>query len=266
MSTAPTPRPERPAIDIRTPNIARVYDYWLGGKDNFAADRFEAERLLEIYPRLAQLAKDNRMFLSRAASWIAAQGIQQFLDIGSGLPTEQNTHEIVRLAEPSARVVYADIDPVVVVHAQALLSGAGVEAIKADLADPAAIISHPVVRRQIRPDQPTGLILAMVMHFFDATDAENIIDTLTDWLAPGSYVLISVGSGDEKTGGTLAREYSAATLRNHSPEQVTRFFRGLDLVPPGLVDAGRWHPSLAVARPKEHLGGHVLAGVGVKAG
>jgi hypothetical protein len=252
------------AMDVSKPNIARVYDYWLGGKDNFAADRDEAKRLLEVCPRLRQLARENRLFLARAVAWLAGQGISQFLDIGSGLPTAHNTHEAARAVNPACRVVYADNDPMVVAHARALLSGSGVDAINADLADPAGIIADPVAGRLIRPGEPAGLILAMVLHFFDAEAASKIITAFTGWLAPGSNVVISVGAGDERTGGTLAREYTAATVHNHTPGQVAGFFAGLDLVPPGLVDARDWDPGTVAVPPAPHRGGRILAGVGRK--
>jgi len=253
----------KPRFNATVPNIARVYDYWLGGKDHFAADRAEAERLLGIYPRLAQLARENRLFLARAVTWLAAQGIAQFLDIGSGLPTAHNTHQVAQAVNPASRVVYADNDPLVVAHASALLSGPGVEAIRADLADPAGIIADPVVGQLIRPGEPAGLILAMVLHFFDAEAASKITAALADWLAPGSYVVISVGLGDERTGLTLAREYRAGTVHNHAPDQVAGFFDGLDLVPPGLVDARDWNPGVSVPSAG-HRGGRILAGVGRK--
>ena len=252
------------ALDVSKPNIARVYDYWLGGKDNFAADRGEGERLLEVCPRLPQLARENRLFLARAVAWLAGQGIGQFLDIGSGLPTAHNTHEAAQAVNRACRVVYADNDPVVVAHARALLSGSRVAAISADLADPAGIIADPVTGRLIRPGEPTGLILAMVLHFFEDEAASKIITALTDWLAPGSYVVISVGAGDERTGGTLAREYTAATVHNHTPGQVAGFFAGLDLVPPGLVDARDWKPGTIVVPPAPHRGGRILAAAGRK--
>ena len=254
------------AFGTSKPNIARVYDYWLGGKDNFAADRAEAERMLEIYPPMAQLARENRLFLARAVSWLAAQGIRQFLDVGSGLPTAQNTHQIAQGADPSCRVVYADNDPVVLTHARALLTRSGAEVIDADLTDPAAFLSDPAIARLIWLGEPTGLILACVVHFFDAEAAQKIMTVLIDWLAPGSYVVLSVGSGDKQTGGALAREYQASTLYNHSPEQITGFFAGLDLIdPPGLVDARNWNPGMLVTPPLADQGGHILVGVGRKA-
>jgi len=149
------------------PNIARVYDYWLGGKDNFEADRQEALRLLAVYPLMAKLARDDRQFLGRAVTWVAGQGIRQFLDVGSGLPTAQNTHQAAQAADPGARVVYADNDPVVVAHARARLAAPGVEAIEGDLRDPMGILGDPIVCKLIRPDEPACVVLALVLHFFD---------------------------------------------------------------------------------------------------
>lgn len=240
------------------------YDYWLGGKDNFPADRDEAERLLKVYPPLRKRAKQNRRFLTRAVSWLAEQGIRQFLDIGSGLPTAKNTHEIAKDVDTTCRVVYVDHDPMVMTHARALLAGNGVSAVEGDLADPAAILRDPGVRNLIRLEEPVGLILAMVLHFFDADTARGITGTFTHAVAPGSYVVISVGSGDEGTGGLLAKEYAASTLYNHTPERIAGFLDGLELVGPGLTDARDWRPQPR-AVPQDHCGGRILAGIGRKA-
>jgi hypothetical protein len=250
-------------LDPTRPNIARVYDYWLGGKDHFSADRAEAERLLTVYPRLRELAQANRQFLARAVAWLAAQGIRQFVDVGSGLPTAQNTHEIAQAVDPACRVVYVDYDPVVMTHARALLTGVGVQAVEGDMRDPVAILSHPDVRKLVRRDEPVGLILAMVLHFFDADTARKITATLRDAIALGSYVVISVGAGDEQIGSRLAKEYAAGTLYNHSPAQIAGFFDGLEFVGPGVTDAGDWDPEL-LDGPQGHIGGRILAGVGRK--
>jgi O-methyltransferase involved in polyketide biosynthesis len=252
-----------PAINVSKPNIARVYDYLLGGKDNFAVDRDEADRLLQAYPLLPARAQENRLFLARAVSWLAEQGIRQFVDVGPGLPTAQNTHQIAQAVDPGCRVAYVDYDPVVVTHARALLGGHGVTAIESDLRDPAAIFSHPDVGRVIRPGEPVGLVLAMVLHFFAAQAVSEIMRTAARSIAPGSYVVISVGSADEKTGARLASAYTAAALYNHAPGQIARFFDGLELVGPGLVDARHWEPP-GTAHPPAGPGGHVLAGVGRK--
>jgi SAM-dependent methyltransferase len=251
-------------LDTSRPNIARVYDYWLGGKDNYAADRAEAERLLAIYPHLPKLARHNRLFLARAVAWLAGRGIRQFLDIGCGLPTAQNTHEIAQATRPDCRVVYVDSDPVVVSHARALLSDTDVTAIRADLADPGAILADPRLRNLIDLAEPTAVVLAMVLHFFDDDSARRIVATFAEAIAPGSYLVISVGSGDDRTGGRLAREYRAGTLHNHSPAQISGFFDGLDLVLPGLTDAATWVPGLPGQPPSPQIGGHILVGVARK--
>jgi len=248
-------------FDASRPNIARVYDFWLGGKDNYAADRAEAARLLEVFPLLPQLARQNRLFLARAVSWLARDcGVRQFLDIGCGLPTAQNTHQIAQAAHEDCRVAYVDRDPVVVSHARALLSsGPGVTALAGDLADPAAILADPGLQHVIDLDKPTAVILAMILHFFDAATARGITSAITRAIAPGSYVLISVGCGNDR----LTREYQVAAVYNHSPAQVRAFFDGLDMIPPGLADALEWVPGAATGpRPAPRDGGRILAGVG----
>lgn len=251
------------AIDVSKPNIARVYDYWLGGKNNFAADRDQAERMLAVYPLLGQRVRENRLFLAKAVSWLARQGVRQFLDIGSGLPTARNTHEIAQDVDPACRVVYVDCDPVVVNHAVALLSGPNVAAIEGDLRDAGTILADPEVVRLIRSDEPLGLILASVLHFFDVQTVRDITEPIIRSIAPGSYVVISVGSGDKRTGGNLTSEYSAAMVYNHSPEQVAGFMADLELVGPAPVDAKDWDPLLATTPPVE-AGGRILAVVGRK--
>ena len=220
--------PVEPALfDTSTPNIARVYDYWLGGKDNYAADRAEAERLIAVYPRLPFLARQSRLFLARAVQWLAKQGVTQFLDLGCGLPTGQNTHEIAQAVHPDCRVVYADADPIVVAHARALLQGPGVTAIRGDIAEPDAILAEVRAQRLVNLAEPTAIILAMVLHFFDAATASDIVATFARAVTPGSYIVLSVGSGDEETGDALTREYQAGTLHNHSFKQIATFVGGL---------------------------------------
>lgn len=252
-----------PAVSASKPNVARIHDYLLGGKDNFAADREEAERLLQVCPLLPARARENRLFQARAVNWIANQGIRQFVDIGPGLPSAQNTHQTAQAVDPACRVAYVDNDPVVVSHARARMSGSGVAAIESDLRDPAAVISHPGAARVIRPGEPLCLILGMVLHFFEAQAVSEIMRASVRSLAPGSYVIITVGSGDGQTGTRLARAYTATTLYNHAVGQVARFFDGLELVGPGLADARNWEP-LGVARPTAETGWRVLAGVGRK--
>jgi hypothetical protein len=164
-------------FDASTPNIARVYDYWLGGKDNYGVDRAEAERLIAVYPRLPFLARQSRLFQAIAVQWLAERGVTQFLDLGCGLPTRQNTHQIAQATRPDCRVVYVDADPVVVSHAQALLCGPGVTAIRGDITAPGAILAEVSRAHLINLAEPMAVILAMVLHFFDAATAHDIVTT-----------------------------------------------------------------------------------------
>jgi O-methyltransferase involved in polyketide biosynthesis len=251
-------------LDTGTPNIARVYDYWLGGKDNYAADRAEAERLIAVYPRLPFLARQSRVFLARAVQWLAEQGVTQFLDLGCGLPTGQNTHEVAQAVRPDCRVAYVDAEPIVVAHARALLCGPGVAAIRGDMAEPDAILADICTQRLIDLAEPTAIILAMVLHFFDAATARDIVATFAHAVAPGSYIVLSVGSGDERIGGALTREYRAGTLHNHSLTQVAAFVEDLELIPPGVTDAMAWIPGSSSQPPRRQSGGHILAAVARK--
>jgi O-methyltransferase involved in polyketide biosynthesis len=251
-------------FDPSKPNIARIYDYWLGGKDNYPADRAEAERLIAVYPRLPMLARQNRLFLGRAVRWLAEQGVRQFLDLGCGLPTVENTHEIVQAVHPDCRVVYVDADPVVLSHARALLRGPGVTAIHGDLAKPSDILAELRARHLINLAEPTVVILTMVLHFFDAATAHDIVATFARAVTPGSYFVLSVGSGDEQTGDALAREYQAGTLYNHSLAQIAAFIEDLEPIPPGVTDAVAWVPGSLGQPPPAQTGGHILAGVARK--
>lgn len=261
------PGGSRPPFDPTRPSAARVHGYWLDGKDNFAADRSEAERLAALYPLLPRLVRQNRAFLGCAVTWLAAAGgVRQFLDIGCGLPTTKNTHEAAQAVDPSCRVVYADRDPVVVSHATEMMPGGALTAVEADLARPAELLANPVVAAQIRPDEPAGVILGMVLHYFPAAQAEAIVADLAGRLPDGSWVVLSVLSADEQTGGKLATDYKAAPLYNHLPDQVARFFADLELLPPGLTDADRWLPGQPTGPQRAHEGLRVLAAAGRKPG
>jgi SAM-dependent methyltransferase len=251
-------------LDTSTPNVARVYDYWLGGKDNYAADRAEAERLIAVYPRLPFLARQSRLFLARAVQWLAEQGVTQFLDLGCGLPTGQNTHEVAQAVHPDCRVAYVDADPVVVAHARALLCGPGVAAIRGDMSEPDAILADVRAQRLINLAEPTAIILAMVLHFFDAATVRDIVAAFARAVAPGSCIVVSVGSGDERTGGALTREYRAGTLHNHSLAHIEAFVEELELIPPGVTDAMAWMPGSPSRPPRLQSGGHILAAVARK--
>jgi S-adenosyl methyltransferase len=252
------------SFDSSRPSIARIYDYWLGGKDNFRSDREEAERVLAVYPPLRHMVRENRLFLSRSVSWLAGLGIRQFLDIGSGLPTAQNTHEVAQAVDPACRVVYADNDPVVLSHARALLMGNRVAVTLGDLRDPGGITGSGAVRELIRPDEPTAVILAMVMHFIDPGTAQRVTRELVEWLSPGSYLVISTASGDEQAvASQMQSEYTASSTWNHSREVIMSFFAGTELMAPGLADAGQWLPGAAATAPVPKSI-RVIAGIGRK--
>jgi SAM-dependent methyltransferase len=204
------------------------------------------------------------LFLARAVHWLAEQGVTQYLDLGCGLPTGQNTHEIAQAVHPGCRVVYVDADPIVLVHARALLRAPGVTAIRGDMAEPDAILAHLRAQRPINLAKPTAVILAMVLHFFDAANASDIVATFARAVPPGSYIVLSMGSGDERTGDALAREYQAGMLYNHSFKQISAFVEDLELVPPGVTDAMAWMPGSPSRSPAPTSGGRILACVARK--
>lgn len=237
-------------FDPTKPNIARVYDYWLGGKDNFAPDRELAERLLEIYPLAAQVAQENRQFLGRAIAQVTRQGITQFIDVGAGLPTVLNTHDVAQHAEPAAKVAYVDNDPVVISHACAILAqDTGVAVVPGDMRDPASILASSALNSVIDLGRPVGLMLAGVLHFLAAAAAREVVRAFTDRIAPGSYVIISVGSGDRDIAERFSETYTASPLYLHHRDEIGRFLDGLELVPPGLVEARAWTDVPAGAPP-----------------
>ena len=249
-------------FDPSTPNMARVYDYWLGGKDHYAADRAEGDRLLEIYPQLADLVQENRAFIIRAVTMAADLGISQFIDLGAGLPASPAVHQAVRKVMPEARVAYVDTDPVVLSHARALLATSdGVTAAEADLRDPAAVLGHPHLRAVIDPARPLCIILGAVLHFMGADAACAVTAGYVSLMAPGSYLIISCASLDDpELAKQLSAEYTPATWHNHPAEVVESFFGGLELAGPGLTEAQTWRPWLTEPVPC-HRDGHVLAGV-----
>jgi len=252
-------------FDTAKPNIARVWDYWLGGKDNFAADRDLAHKMLELYPLSAQMARENRQFLGRAVGYVAGRGIRQFIDVGAGLPTAVNTHDVACGAAPGAKVAYVDNDPIVLAHAQALLATApGVIALAGDMRDPEAILADPGLARLISLDEPVCVLLSGVLHFVDASAARQIATAFTHAIPAGSYVIISVGTGAENAAARDYRAaYTAARLYFHRPGEIMSFFDGLELVPPGLVQVRGWAGDgpLPVLEPRQ---GSFLGGVGRK--
>lgn len=253
-------------LDINKPNIARVYDYWLGGKENFAADRELATRLAQWYPPWVQACRDNRAFVGRAVTWAAGQGIGQFLDLGAGLPTSPSVHQAARAVNPGTRVCYVDTDPVVVRHADALLAGPdGIAAAEADLTDPAAVWANAAVQAVIDPGQPVCVIFALVLHFFDIERARSVVEAYQTRVAPGSAFVISLGRNDDPVMWQQVREsYTAGVLHNYDRDEALSLFAGLDVVPPGLALAHAWRAGMAVVPDRAPGPAYVLGGVAVK--
>jgi len=249
--------PETPDLfDQGVPNTARVYDWLLGGKDNYAADRAAARRLVAVVPGAARAARDNRAFLGRAVRYLAGQGITQFIDIGSGLPAGRAVHEIAREAAPGARVAYVDHDPVVVAHARALLADSPlVTAVEADLRYPRHLLSTREVRDVIDPGQPVGVLLVAVLHFLaDSDRPHDVVRAIIARLAPGSYVAVSHVTADYLTpeaakAAEAAYDGASAPGVARSRDDVERFLDGLELVVPGVTDVAAWRPGPAPAGP-----------------
>jgi hypothetical protein len=264
-----------PGVDMAKPNIARVYDYLLGGKDNFAADREVAELTLRIMPDARQGPRSNRAFLRRAVRYLAAEaGIRQFIDIGSGLPTRGNVHEIAQAVDPETRVVYVDHDPVVLAHARALLANDFTNVIMADLRAPESILNDPTVRSVIDFDRPVALLLLSILHHInDEDDPASIMATLRAAVPPGSHLAIShlhnPGSRRPEDAG-LARvgeeifKKSYGVGRWRGPEEILSFFGDWDLVPPGLVPTSEWRPDPSDDHTKYLTHYFVLGGVARK--
>jgi hypothetical protein len=226
-------------LDITKPSPARIYDYMLRGSHHFDADVNAAERLLSVVPEIRDTAWSNRGFHQRAASWIARQGVRQFLDIGSGLPTVGNTHDVVSRVHPDARVVYVDNDPMVELHSQAILETSGtVSVLCADLRDPEAILGHPAVRSLLDSAEPTGLLMTGVMMFVaDSSDPWGLVSRYVRATGSNSYLSLSHLTDDAKPPAAVEafrRVFDAATehLYFRSKDGVARFFDGLEIVPP----------------------------------
>ena len=249
-------------LDTSVPNVARIYDFMLGGKDHFAADRDAAERVMREIPHSALACRQNRDFLGRAVRLLAAQGIRQFLDIGSGLPTRDNVHEIAQAAAPGSRVVYVDYDNIVVTHARALLEKGsdGVLVVQGDVREPGKIISE--AKALIDFSEPVAILLFAILHFLpDEDDPYGIVGTLADALVPGSAVAIShlTGEGTERAKGRAAQQVyqgASAPAVPRSRQEIARFFDGLDLIDPGATDINLWPArSLEPAAPLTFYGG-----------
>jgi len=259
--------------DASAPNAARVYDFFLGGKENNAADRELARKILAILPDTADVCRDNRAFLQRAVRFLAGQaGLRQFLDIGAGLPTMGNVHEIARETAPGARVAYVDYDPAVLAQARTLLAGGGdVIAVRGDLRSPEAILADAGVRELIDFSRPVAVLLVAVLHFVpDAGRPHEAVRAIMDALPSGSFLVLTHSTPDEvpdDVTDAMKAVYSgsSAQVAPRSSEDIARFFDGLELIDPGLVNVTLWRPDLPPRRtsaaPRRSL---IYGGVGLK--
>ncbi|MBP2708443.1 SAM-dependent methyltransferase [Microbispora sp. RL4-1S] len=274
MSDAKDPREIAARINTSVPHPARIYDYLLGGKDNFGADREAAEQLVKLSPGTREGVRAHRAFLRRAVHHLAAEAdVTQFLDIGTGIPTQGNTHEVAQQVNPEARVAYVDNDPIVLVHGRALLTGGPgtTSVIEADLRRPDDILSHPEVLNVIDFDRPVALILVGVMHFItEQEDPYGLVERYKAAVPSGSHLLLShitLDFAPQVSSEEFTKPYDKSTApmvpRTHA--EVEKFFEGWDMVEPGVVEVVRWRPD---ERGAEHIpgGGHAWAygGIAVK--
>lgn len=238
-------------VDLSTPNVARIYDYYLGGKDNYAADREAARRVLGAAPDVPLAALENREFIKRVIRFLMRErGVSQFLDIGPGLPTQGNVHQLARQHDPEARVVYVDNDAVVLGHSKSLLCGvSGTTIVSGDLREPERVLSNPDVRALIDFSRPVALFMTLVLHFIPPEDGPHgMVGKFRDALYPGSFLVLSHVTGDGREAGALAEiddtyVNANAPLIMRSQAEVMGFFEGFELVDPGVVFLSQWRPT-----------------------
>lgn len=240
-----------PEVDPSLPSPARIYDYLLGGSQNFAADREVGRRAAEAMPTLTAAIRANRAFLGRVVRQLVGPlGIDQFLDLGSGVPTVGNVHEVALAVNPQARVVYVDIDQIAIAHARHLLADvSGVEAVLADLRKPHSVLAHPLVRQTLDMARPVAVLMNAVLHFIpDDEHPEQIVAGYIDAVAPGSYLAISHAAPDLEhpdEQAAMLDDYQRSTrvpFINREPERIAGWLDGLEIQPPGLVTVDQWHP------------------------
>jgi hypothetical protein len=262
-------QPPSPKIDTSVPHSARIWNYWLGGKDNYAVDRAAGDQYKATFPGVIEVAQASRRFLARSVRYLAGEaGIRQFLDVGTGLPTANNTHEVAQRVAPESRVVYVDNDPLVLVHARALLVGSAEGAtdyLDADLHEPEKILT--AAHKTLDFSQPVALILSGILgHVSDTEEARSIVARLLDALPAGSYlslndgtsiISVEMGEAQEDYNDSGAMPYNLRT-----PEEIASFFTGLEVIEPGVVSCPRWRPDPGAGEPKDV---DAFGGVGRKA-
>ncbi|UFQ17586.1 MULTISPECIES: SAM-dependent methyltransferase [Streptomyces] len=269
-TSAPTSGNSR--VDTSRPHTARIWNYWLGGKDNYEVDQEAGDRIRELHPGIGEYARADRLFLGRAVRHLVAdEGIRQFLDIGTGLPTADNTHEVAQALAPESRIVYVDNDPLVLAHARALLTSAPegrTDYLDADMRDVDAILEHAARTLDFR--EPIALMLLGVVIFIDDdTEAYDIVRRLLDGLPPGSHLVLShtvtsPAMPDVDAAVAFWNEHGTPKLTQRTPSQVARFFDGLDLLEPGVVSCNRWRPNPSETQAPDEVA--MFAGVARKRG
>ncbi|MCK9897904.1 SAM-dependent methyltransferase [Frankia sp. AgB32] len=238
---------DAPTFDTSIPHSARVWNYWLGGKDNYPADRAAGDQVFEIFPAIVEVARASRQFLGRAVTYLAGEaGIRQFLDVGTGLPTAENTHEVAQRVAPESRIVYVDNDPMVLAHARALLTSSpeGVTAyLDADVHNPEKILAAAAAFLDLT--QPVALMLLGVLgHLDDFDEARSLVNRLLAGLPTGSYLVLNDGTSSPRRDEAMDRysDSGGDSYNSRTPDQIAAFFDGLDLLDPGVVSTPLWRP------------------------
>ncbi|MFG2287278.1 SAM-dependent methyltransferase [Streptomyces sp. NPDC048595] len=250
--------PQSAAVDVTIPSVARMYDYYLGGKDNYAVDREACDELSKVVPSTQVLAINNRRFLQRAVRWLASEhGIRQFIDHGSGLPTQDNVHQVAQRIDPQSRVVYVDNDPIVLAHGRALLEeNAHTAVIQADMRDTDGIFGSPEVERLIDFDQPVAALFVSVLHCIpDSDDPAGLIKRVADRLAPGSFLVVCQLVSEDAATRDFVTEFMRVNThgqwgRVRQAQELAGFLEGLEVLEPGLVEVSTWKPDADIG-PKQ---------------
>jgi hypothetical protein len=235
-------------IDVELPSAARLYDYYLGGFHNFEADREMGQKVLQLWPELPMIMKENRSFLRRAVRYLAGQGVDQFLDLGSGIPTVGNVHEVARQLNPDARVVYVDNDPVAVAHSRSILGeDAQTAVVQADVREPQLVLTDPALTQTLDLSRPVGVLMVALLHFVsDDADPAGLIGQFRDAVSPGSYLALSHATADhDPSRSAQARRLyqdTATPMTLRGAAEISELFPGFNLVAPGLVHLPLWRP------------------------